>query len=72
MILVLNEQINIQPAKSSALPQKAYTVPEIAGMLKLSVRKAYLFCNETTDFKVMRLGRSIRVHKESFDEWLSR
>ena len=46
-----------------------YTVQEIAAMLKISIRKAYLFCEETQDFKVIRIGKSVRVHKESFDGW---
>jgi len=46
-----------------------YTAQEIAAMLKISIRKAYLLCEETQDFKVIRLGKSVRVHKESFDRW---
>lgn len=47
-----------------------YTVQEIAAKLKISIRKAYLFCGETQDFRVIRIGKSVRVHKESFDTWL--
>jgi len=46
-----------------------YTVQELASMLKISVRKAYLLCEETQDFKVIRIGKSVRVHKASFDDW---
>jgi hypothetical protein len=53
------------------IPTLTYTIKEIAAMLQISVRKAYLFCEESTDFKVIRIGKSVRVHKESFDCWLS-
>ena len=34
---------------------------------------AYDLCEKTTEFKVMRLGkRCLRIHKESFDQWLNR
>lgn len=58
--------------KHSETPAKTYTVREVAEMLSISVRKAYLYCNETTDFKVIRIGKSIRIHKASFDQWFSR
>jgi len=47
-----------------------YTVKEVSVMLDISLRSAYNLCNETTDFKVMKLGgKSIRVNRESFDNW---
>ena len=46
-----------------------YTVQEVATMLQISIRKAYLFCEETQYFKVIRIGKSVRVHKKSFDSW---
>ena len=49
-----------------------YTVRDIAAILNISVRKAYIFCEETQDFKVIRIGKSVRVHKESFDGWFGR
>jgi excisionase family DNA binding protein len=48
-----------------------YEVSEIAEMLSISKRTAYDFCKKTTDFKVVRVGRCVRVHKESFDTWLA-
>lgn len=52
--------------------QRTYTAEQIATILGISVRKAYMICETTTDFKVIRIGkRCIRVHKESFDEWLN-
>ena len=47
-----------------------YTVEEIAQMLSISLRSAYNLCNSTTDFRVLRVGGSIRIPKDSFDAWL--
>ncbi|MDR1247606.1 MAG: helix-turn-helix domain-containing protein [Clostridiales Family XIII bacterium] len=53
--------------------QRTYTADQIAKILGVSVRKAYNLCETTTDFKVMHLGkRCLRVHKESFDQWLNK
>ena len=49
-----------------------YTVEEIARMLAISLRSAYNLCNSTTEFRVLRVGGSIRVPKDSFDAWLHR
>ena len=48
-----------------------YTAEQIAIILGISVRKAYLLCEDTRDFKVIRLGRSLRIHKDSFDRWFN-
>ena len=48
-----------------------YTAEQIALILGISVRKAYMLCEKTNDFKVIRLGRSLRIHKESFDSWFN-
>ena len=47
-----------------------YTVEEIARMLAISLRSAYNLCNSTTEFRVLRVGGSIRIPKDSFDAWL--
>ena len=48
-----------------------YRVEEIAQLLAISNRTAYNLCNTTKDFKVIRLGTSIRVSKQSFDDWFA-
>ena len=53
-------------------PRSWYTVEEIARMLAISLRSAYNLCNSTTEFRVLRVGGSIRVPKDSFDAWLYR
>lgn len=47
-----------------------YTVKEVAVMLNISLRSAYNLCSDTGDFKIMKVGgKSIRVNKESFNDW---
>ena len=51
--------------------QRTYTVNEVAEILGVSLRTVYYLCESTKDFKVIRMGRRcIRIHKESFDNWL--
>lgn len=50
--------------------QKTYTAEQVASILGVSVRKVYSLCENTKEFKVIRLGkRCLRIHKESFDRW---
>lgn len=49
--------------------KKTYSVLEIADILQISKSKAYELC-KNPDFKVVRLGRTIRISKVSFDNWL--
>ena len=48
-----------------------YRVEEIAQLLAISPRAAYNLCNTTKDFRVLRIGTSIRVDKQSFDNWFA-
>jgi excisionase family DNA binding protein len=57
--------------KENGLGMKfTYTPTEISKILGISKRSAYNLCNNTSDFKTIRIGRSVRVMKESFDQWL--
>lgn len=49
--------------------KKTYSVQEIAEILQISKTKAYELC-KNPDFRIIRLGRTIRVSKASFDAWL--
>ena len=60
------------PTNSPETTKLVYTVEEIARMLAISLRSAYNLCNNTTEFRVLRVGGSIRVPKDSFDAWLNR
>ena len=48
-----------------------YRVEEIAQLLAISPRAAYNLCKTTKDFRVLRIGTSIRVNKQSFDNWFA-
>ena len=48
------------PTDSPATTKLVYTVEEIARMLAISLRSAYNLCNSTTEFRVLRVGGSIR------------
>lgn len=48
-----------------------YRVEEIAQFLAISPRTAYNLYNTTKDFRVLRIGTSIRVNKQSFDDWFA-
>ena len=58
------------PTDSLNATTLVYTVEEIAQMLSISLRSAYNLCNSTTEFRVLRVGGSIRVPKDGFDAWL--
>ena len=58
------------PTNSPKAPKLVYTVKEVAQMLAISQRAAYNLCNSTTEFRVLRVGGSIRVPKDGFDAWL--
>ena len=63
------------PYSDLKLPERkacVYTVEEVAQMMALSLRSAYNLCNSTTEFRVLRVGGSIRVPKDSFHAWLFR
>lgn len=49
---------------------KTYSVRDIADILRISRSKAYELCMNP-EFKVIRLGRTIRISKTSFEEWLN-
>ena len=49
-----------------------YRAEDIALMLDISLRAAYNLCNSTTEFKVIRIGTSLRVNKASFDAWIAK
>ena len=60
------------PTDSLKATTLVYTVEEIAQMLSISLRSAYNLCSSTTEFRVLRVGGSIRIPKDSFDAWLYR
>lgn len=51
--------------------KRTYSVQEIAGILQISRSKAYQLC-DGKEFKVLKLGRLVRISKNSFDKWLEK
>lgn len=47
------------------------TVKDLARIMQLSPSAAYRMARNTKDFKVLRIGKSIRIHKQSFYSWLN-
>ncbi len=58
-----------QIVPKTSVGKRTYSVDEIRDILNIGRRKAYELCNSGC-FKIVRVGRSIRVSKASFDEWL--
>ena len=56
---------------AATLKPLVYRVDEIAQLLAISPRAAYNLCNTTKDFRVVRIGTSIRVNRESFEAWFA-
>ena len=71
----LSENPAVEPSDQTSKTVRhaplVYRVEEIAQLLAISNRAAYNLCNTTKDFKVIRLGTSIRVSKQSFDDWFA-
>lgn len=49
--------------------KQTYTIKEIAKILGVSERTAYHHCSVTKNFKVLKVGRCVRISKQSFDDW---
>lgn len=58
-----------EPNNNSRCIKQTYTITEIAHILGISRSSAYNFCRQTKEFRVLHFGKSIRVHKTSFDSW---
>lgn len=58
-----------QTGMRKSVGKRTYSVDEVREILGISRRKAYDLCNSDI-FKVIRVGRALRVSKVSFDQWL--
>ena len=66
-----NPAVEPQSRPAARLDPLVYKVEEIAQLLAISPRAAYNLCNTTKDFRVIRIGTSIRVNRQSFDAWFA-
>ena len=51
--------------------RRVYTVKELAEILGISKNAAYDLVKSENGFVTVRIGKTIRVPIESFDEWLN-
>ena len=58
-----------QTGMRKSVGKRTYSVDEVREIIGISRRKAYDLCNSDI-FKVIRVGRALRVSKVSFDQWL--
>lgn len=54
---------------NSEIERKTYTVLEIAVLLGIGKNQAYELC-KTNQFRIIKVGRAIKVVKQSFDSWM--
>ena len=57
--------------KVTICEKKTYTVQEIMQILGIGKNAAYQLVAEQ-QFKSVRIGNSLRISKESFDDWLNK
>lgn len=56
--------------KESCFDDQVYTIEEIREILNIGKNASYDLL-EKNHFKMIRLGKAIRISKKSFDEWLN-
>lgn len=54
---------------NTASTKRAYKIDEIADILQIGKTSAYKLIKKDC-FRTVRIGNSIRISKQSFDEWL--
>ena len=59
-----------QQAETPNTPHEVYTVKEVADILRISTRGAYDYIKTTNDFTVFRIGKTLRISRDSFNNWL--
>ena len=60
-----------QIVPKNSVGKRTYSVDEIRSILHIGRRQAYELCTSGV-FKIVRIGRVIRISKLSFDEWLDK
>lgn len=59
----------IENTVTEPIGKRTYSVAEVQAILGISRGKAYELCN-SGEFKIIRIGRTLRISKNSFDYWL--
>lgn len=56
--------------EETTLRNSTYTIPEIMILMNISAAAAYhLVQSEDVPFRVMKIGKSWRISKKSFEKW---
>jgi excisionase family DNA binding protein len=63
------ESLTSQVKAHEPVGRQTYLVKDVSEILGISLNAAYNFVKEG-NFRVVRIGTSIRIAKESFDKWL--
>ena len=63
--------VDAELAEVHILDNEAESRAYIDQLWAISPRAAYNLCNTTKDFRVLRIGTSIRVNKQIFDNWFA-
>ena len=69
-----NEQINNKGFllnNEETFDNQVYTLEEIKDILKIGRNSSYNLLNENY-FKIIKLGKIVRISKKSFDNWLNK
>lgn len=61
---------NTETSAISSSGSNTYSVQEIANILGISKKSAYKLCEQNC-FISKRIGRIIRINKQSFEDWLN-
>lgn len=49
----------------------SYTVKDVSRLLNISRTATYEFINDGPPFRVLHIGKSIRIPQDSFDNWFN-
>ncbi len=62
--------INMEMPTFDAIEKRTYKVEELQDILSISRYGAYQLAN-SGKFKVLKVGKQLRISKRSFDKWLN-
>ena len=66
-----NDRYDIQDEDTDTYKAKVYTLEEIKDILKIGRNSSYNLLNKNY-FKIIKLGKIVRISKKSFDNWLNK
>ena len=64
-------KMSLQEYNEETFDNQVYTLEEIKDILKIGRNSSYNLLNENY-FKIIKLGKIVRISKKSFDNWLNK